>query len=125
MSAEARAGKHKNPRISIVVDPEVLDVFERVAELQGLTLSSFMRSWMKLSMPMLKQALDAVDSAKSGNAVEALLTYSSQTSRQFNDQQLDLLDLVEEVKGAQNAPTESRIMTPEAKPKKRGRASKA
>lgn len=123
--AEGGAGKHKNPRISVVVDPEDLELFNRMADLQGLTLSSFIRMWMHQSAPMIRQIVETLETAQAGNPASALLGFSAMMGQQFHQEQLGLMELVDRVKDTQNPPTESPIMTQGAKPKRKGRTSKA
>jgi hypothetical protein len=117
--------KHVNPRISVVVDPEDLEVFKRIAEIQGLTLSSFMRMWMKQSVPQIKNIIAMVDEAYAGNPAQALLGFAAQAGTAFNQQQAELHELLAHVNDAQNNPPSPLIMGEDAKPKDKNRPRKA
>lgn len=112
----------RSKRILVSAPDELYAVLVEAAEATNQPLATFIRSWLEESVPAIQEITAALNAMKSKGKKEAMLGFGANMVQHLGKghEQLALL-----LKDAQKLPDERPIITEEAKPKRKGRASKA
>ena len=112
----------RSRRILVSAPEELYTVLEEAAKATNQPVATFIRSWLEESVLVIQEITSALNVVKSQGKRHAVLSLGATMAQQLGKGNEQLALLMQE---AQNMPDERPIISEEAKPKRRGRASKA